>query len=236
MTGKKFTLVELIVVISIMMILTSLLLPALGKARAVGMRISCANNLCQLGLASAMYASDYDDWCITSGYKYDGHNIYWNGLLVRELGYLKNNWTAATCPLNKLPLDGDWDSGYGLNGSTFGFSIYGAPINTAFAKTSTISRYGTCDSLILLTESVFGTASNPNYGGFAVWHYFPPYVHLPGETSAVSVVYTVDLRHNLSANAAIFDGHVENLSRHEVMDRSRWNPIQRYGTGNFEMQ
>ena len=56
-----FTLMELLVVISVIALLMGILMPALGKARMLGRRTVCKSNLRNLGYAFRMYLDEYSD-------------------------------------------------------------------------------------------------------------------------------------------------------------------------------
>lgn len=58
--GRGFTLMELLVVVVILGVISSLLLPALGRAKESARATVCLGNLRQLGLALQMYADAND--------------------------------------------------------------------------------------------------------------------------------------------------------------------------------
>ena len=64
MNRKNFTLVELLVVIAIIAILAGMVMPALGHARATGVRTQCTNDKKQLITAMLMYAQSNDNYMI----------------------------------------------------------------------------------------------------------------------------------------------------------------------------
>jgi prepilin-type processing-associated H-X9-DG protein len=61
-SGSGFSLVELLVLIATIAILSVLLFPGLSRAKEGGRKITCMNNLRQLGLSITQYADSNDGW------------------------------------------------------------------------------------------------------------------------------------------------------------------------------
>jgi prepilin-type N-terminal cleavage/methylation domain-containing protein len=86
-----FTLVELLVVIAIIALLIGLLLPAVQRVREAANRISCANNLHQIGLAFHQYANDNNK---LPPCQLDNGGATWAVMILpyMEQGNLYNQW------------------------------------------------------------------------------------------------------------------------------------------------
>ncbi|MHB1156897.1 MAG: type II secretion system protein [Phycisphaerales bacterium] len=108
-----FTLVELLVVISIIALLLAILLPALKKARETAIDIKCKANLRSFALATVQYTGDNRGNLVSWVYQYDGVNYssYWYIVLAPYLGAPSGKWYTKvhTCP------GWDADLGYGWN-------------------------------------------------------------------------------------------------------------------------
>jgi len=100
---SSFTLIELLVVIAIIVILASMLLPALGRARQAAQKSACVSNLKQIGVASLQYANDNNDWLPCDTGDTSGHNYYgWSTKIADQLNipFSMTKKSAMLCPAN----------------------------------------------------------------------------------------------------------------------------------------
>lgn len=103
---RAFTLVELLVVVTIVAILAALLLPALRFARRKAHVAACANNLRQQIVAVNAYASDYNGWLPSPNARYCVQNLIsirrggtnLNMGIVQAQGYLGADGEVMYCP------------------------------------------------------------------------------------------------------------------------------------------
>jgi prepilin-type N-terminal cleavage/methylation domain-containing protein len=65
-SSRAFTLIEMLVVISIIMILAGMILPALGRARFEARKVKCLGQLKQMGVAILIYADAYGEGGVES--------------------------------------------------------------------------------------------------------------------------------------------------------------------------
>jgi prepilin-type N-terminal cleavage/methylation domain-containing protein/prepilin-type processing-associated H-X9-DG protein len=99
---RGFTLVELLVVITIIAVLTGLLLPAVQNAREAARRMSCTNNLKQLGIAAHHYENVYCKFpsgghpsVDVGGRPTGGTNLWVELLPYFEQANLYNTWNLS---------------------------------------------------------------------------------------------------------------------------------------------
>lgn len=231
----NFSLIELLVVISIIAILASLMLPALKSARETGKRIACSGNLKQYGLIHHNYTSDYDGWYVHAKSSYNSHAYWWlvyvyekyvpsiviagrktPSLRCPSFSWLPENplWCTytGTYRLNGVNLDTGWGV-LGLGGGLRGASDLedGCKINLVKSPSSFITMGERCDEH-------FGTSSSdPNKVSSALGDSRQWCVKGYQQLGNTTPGYRLDA-HGQSSNHLFADGHVESINVRDI----RW--------------
>ncbi|MHB1158411.1 MAG: type II secretion system protein [Phycisphaerales bacterium] len=235
-SNMAFTLVELLVVVSIIALLIAVLLPALSKARLAAKAISCASNQRQIGLATTAYLGDSNNVLPYGAYR-DGTSsssagvtfrISWDSLLsdylgtpltdAEKRGLLHRSIKAVICPGDLELQSPPWGSGkrsYSLcRNSTMGAAtiVYESEVLAGTNFRLNITSVPSPSQTLWVLER--GSHSN-NQGNESCSVTDTPQQQMDANTYAQGM-------HGLSLNYLLLDTHVE---RHEPQDTS--------GTGNI---
>lgn len=101
--GRGFTLVELLVVVSIIALLVSILLPSMRRARDQAKLVKCQSNLRSINQALLSYVAEYDSYPIVL--TYGSNHCIWSWCTWSYGGWLGRNewWSLVSLGAYRIP-------------------------------------------------------------------------------------------------------------------------------------
>lgn len=245
MQKRAFTLIELLVTLAVIAILASLLLPAVARAWRKAEDVECINNQRQIGIAAAVYLSD---WHMYPFGPFPG----WHSTLKLD----PNVWFGPSGePLPNTPsriiscpaynrIKGQYFGAYGAFGANYSGVRQGLGLGCQILKTPP-------DPAVVIRFLQEGAVKNPSQTFMladAIVANGDQYMRTPGRglvlgfsdisLGIANTSFVLDIpgareavrrRHHGRWNTLFADGHIETLNTRRLFDarddnvRSRWN-------------
>ncbi|MHC4125613.1 MAG: type II secretion system protein [Planctomycetota bacterium] len=232
--NNAFTLVELLVIISIIAMLMALLMPVLAKAREQGRAVFCLNNLRQMAIAADTYALSNDEYYPLA--RFDDRVTYicyeWDFIKVQSGGAIVDVkpgllWQGSSilkvqqCPTYKGPANsiGDSYTGYNYNVSYIG-GIITKKANGELQGLNSIKR------TLVKRPSACAIFGDGQYGDGANKFMRSPFTGILDENEAWARPYgTQGFRHSRKTNVVFCDGSATKLSKRYT---ETYPPLKRF--------
>lgn len=219
--ARAFTLLEVLVTLSVLAFLLAILLPGLARARQHARTALCASNIRQIALANELYALDSEGLYCPGAANFLENLHRWHGTrdsvnlafdstrgpLVLALG---PDGEIRACPSFEPDKKGFevGNGGYGYNNAYIGVQIVESGPDRAMVTTDKAGAYS--DRVKRPGETIMFTDAAFVAGGLSEYSFAEPRFHPQFGSRADPSIH---FRHHKTANVAWCDGHVSRETR-----------------------